>query len=146
MAAKAIAILAVALGCVGCGMSDEDVRQKTGDAAVSAKHAAESAGDKLKMAYDEAAAKGKEAMKDAGAKLSDVALRGKVEAGFALVAGLDARDVEVEVRAGKVYLSGTVPTQLDKMKAEGVAYGVTGDTAKFESTITVRDGAPAGSP
>lgn len=130
-------------------MSDQEVRDKTGDAAVAAKHAAETAGDavkkaaetaseKLKAGYDQAAEQGRAVMKDAGAKLSDAALQAKVLAGFKLVAGLDASNVEVEVREGKVYLSGTVPTQLDKWKAEGVAFGVTGDNSKFESTIEVK--------
>jgi osmotically-inducible protein OsmY len=121
----------------GCGMSDQEVRERTGDAAVAVKRAADGAGVKAKEAYDAAAIKGREAMQDAGAKLSDAALRAKVLAGFGLVAGLDAGNVEVEVRQGKVFLSGTVPTQLDKMKAEGVAYGVTGSTSSYESTIAV---------
>lgn len=141
-------------------MSDEEVRQKSGDAAVAAKRAAEQAGDKLKegaaivgekakegaaamsemgkRAYDDAAAKGRQAMDEAGGALSDAALKAKMAAGFKLVAGLDASGVTVDARQGKVYLSGTVPTLMDKMKAEGVAYGVTGDTTKFESKIEVK--------
>ena len=138
MRPKAIIASLVALACVGCGMSDKEVREKTGDAAVTVKHAAESASDTLKKAYDDAAAKSKEAMKDAGAKLSDETLKAKVNAGFGLISGLDAKGIAVDVRDGKVYLSGTVPSQLDKMKAEGVAYGVVGDSSKFESTIEVR--------
>lgn len=127
------------LTAFGCGMSDDELRKRTGDAAVSVKQAAENASEKMKGAYDDAAAKGKEAMKDAQGTLSDTALKAKVHAGFGLVAGLKAENVEVEVREGKVYLSGRVPTALDKMKAEGVAYGVTGDRAKFESTIEVKE-------
>src|ERR1051325_10540157 len=89
--------------CIGCGMSDQDIRQRTGDAAVAVKHAAETAGDKLKGAYSDAAEKGKEAMKNAGDKLGDEALKAKVNAGFGLVAGLDAKNINVDVRQGKVY-------------------------------------------
>lgn len=131
-----LGLLAVA---VGCNMSDDELRKRTGDAAVSVKHAAEGASEKMKGAYDDAAAKGREAMKDAQGKLSDTALKAKVVAGFNLVAGLKAEKIDVEVREGKVYLTGTVPTAIDKMKAEGVAYGVTGDTAKFESKIEVKE-------
>lgn len=120
-------------------MSDDELRQRTGDAVVSVKRAAEDASAKMKGAYDDAAAKGKEAMKDAQGKLSDTTLQAKVLAGFKLVAGLNAENIEVEVAEGKVYLSGTVPTALDKMKAEGVAYGVTGETSKFESKIEVKE-------
>ena len=130
--------LLLTVAAAGCGMSDQDIRQKTGDAAVAVKHAAESASDKLKGAYDDAAAKGKIAIKDAGERLGDEALKAKIIAGFGLVAGLDAKNVNIDVKQGKVYLSGTVPTQLDKSKAEGVAYGVTGDTSKYESTIEVK--------
>ena len=130
--------LALTTAALGCGMSDQELKDRTGNAAVSVKHAAEGASGKMKEAYDSAAAKGKEAMDTAGAKLSDAALKGKVLAGFKLVAGLEAKDIEVEAREGKVYLSGSVPTQLDKMKAEGVAFGVTGDKSKYESTISVK--------
>ncbi len=135
---KPIAIVCFALFCMGCGMSDDQLRQKTGDAAVSVKRAAQTASDSLKGAYDDAAQKGREAMKGAGEKLSDAALRAKVLAGFSLLADLNAKDVKVEARGGKVYLSGTVPTQIDKMKVEGVAYGVTGDPSKYESTVQVQ--------
>ena len=138
MTMKTLTAIAIATACLGCGMSDQELKDRTGDAAVSVKHAAEGASGKMKEAYDSAAAKGKEAMDEAGAKLSDAALRGKVLAGFKLVAGLEAKDIEVEARDGKVYLSGSVPTQLDKMKAEGVAFGVTGDKTKYESSIEVK--------
>lgn len=137
---KVVGFAVVILLAAGCGMSDQEVRDRTGDAAVAVKRAAEGAGAKAKEAYDSAAVKGREAMKDAGAKLSDATLKAKVIAGFGLVAGLDASKVDVDVRGGKVFLSGAVPTQLDKMKAEGVAYGVTGSTSLYESTITVQSG------
>lgn len=130
--------IAVTTAALGCGMSDQDLHDRTGRAAVSVKQAAEGASNQMKAAYDSAAMKGKEAMDTAGAKLSDAALRGKVLAGFKLVAGLEAKDIEVEAKEGKIYLSGSVPTQLDKMKAEGVAFGVTGARSKYESTIVVK--------
>jgi len=132
-------LLIASLFAAGCSMSDDELRKRTGDAAVSVKHAAEGASAKMKGAYDDAAAKGREAMADAKGQLSDAALKAKVLAGFKLVAGLKAEGVEVEAKEGKLYLSGTVPTPMDKMKAEGVAYGVTGDAAKFESSITVKE-------
>lgn len=121
----------------GCGMPDQEVRDKAGDAAIAVKRAAENAGDAAKKAYDDAAAKGQVAMKDAGAKLSDAALKGKVLAGFELVNGLNAKEIEVSVSGGVVSLSGTVGSDMDKLKAEGVAYGVTGDRSKVVSKIVV---------
>jgi osmotically-inducible protein OsmY len=138
MSAKTIIFLAAGLALFGCGMSDQELHDRTGDAAVAAKRAAEGAGDTMKSAYDSAAAKGKEALGQAGEKLSDVALRAKVLAGFKLVAGLEADQIEVEVRDQVVYLKGAVPTELDKMKAEGVAFGVTGDRSKFVSELQVK--------
>ena len=128
----------VALALIGCGMSDAELRKRTGDAAVSAKHLAENAGEKLRGAYDDAAAKGKDMLKGAEGTLSDATLKAKIIGGFKLVAGLNADNIQVDVANGKVKLSGTVTTQLDKMKAEGVAYGITGDQSKYESTITVK--------
>lgn len=138
MNANSFLVLSVLVALAGCGMSDRELHDRTGDAAVAVKKAAEGAGDKMKSAYDEAAAKGKVALGTAGEKLSDVALKAKVHAGFKLVAGLEADQIEVEVRDQVVYLKGTVPTELDKMKAEGVAFGVTGDRAKFVSELQVK--------
>lgn len=124
---------------VGCGLSETELREKTGDAAVSIKRGAESAGDRMQTAYDDAAAKGRDMMKNAEKDLSEAALRAKIQAGFKLVAGLNSENIKIDIEQGKVKLSGTVPTQLDKMKAEGVAYGVTGSPAGFTSAITVKE-------
>ena len=130
--------IAVTTAALGCGMSDQDLHDRTGRAAVSVKQAAEGASNQMKAAYDSAAMKGKQAMDTAGAQLSDAALRAKVLAGFKLVADLESEGIEVRARDGRIFLSGIVPTQLDKMKAEGVAFGVTGDRSKYESTIAVK--------
>lgn len=139
MIRNALFCLTFGLLVTGCGISEAELRQKTGDAAVSVKRAADGAGESLKGAYDDAAKQGRLAMKNAEAQLSDAALRAKVLAGFKLVTGLDSSAINVEVREQKLFLSGTVPSQLDKMKAEGVAYGVTGSQSKFESKITVKE-------
>lgn len=119
-------------------MSDAEVHQKSGDAAVALKRAAEGVGTAAKSAFDDAAKKSREAMKEAEKDLSDAALEAKVHAGFKLIAGLDASDVTVEAKDGKVILKGTVPTQMDKMKVEGVAFGVTGDSKRYISEVTVK--------
>jgi osmotically-inducible protein OsmY len=92
----------------------------------------------LKKGYDTAAEKGKEVAMKAGEKWDEAIIKGKMTAAFKLIAGLDASGVVVEVKGEKVYLSGTVPTELDKMKVEGAAFGVTGSLEKFESTVTVK--------
>lgn len=122
----------------GCKMSDNEVKEAAGNAAVNVKRATENAGEKLKQAYNDASIKGKEAMKDAGATLSDAALKVKVLAAFKLVKGLNTDKVKVDVAGGVVTLSGTVPTPMDKAKAEGAAYGVTGDAAKVKSTLQIQ--------
>ncbi len=119
-------------------MSDAEVHKKSGDAAVAIKRVADGVGSAAKSAYDDAAKKSREAMKEAEKDLSDAALKAKVQAGFKLIAGLDASNVSVEAKEGKVFLKGTVPTQLDKMKVEGVAYGVTGDSKNYVSEVTVK--------
>lgn len=121
-------------------MSDQEVHDRTGDAAVKIKRTAEDAGSAAKDAYDNAAAKGKAVVKDAKEELGDAALKAKIIAGFKLVDQLHAEDVQVEVKDGKAFLSGSVPTVKDKMKVEGVALAVMGSSAKFESKVFVTSG------
>lgn len=122
----------------GCGMSDSDIRQKAGDAAVSTKHFLDGASDQAKEAFNAAAEKAKDAAQSAGKQLDDSMLRAKVLAGFKLVAGLDASNISVEAKSGVVTLTGTVPTELDKMKATGVAFGVTGSLDKVNAKLEVK--------
>ena len=129
-----------AIACVlaaGCGKSDSEVKEAAGNAAVNVKHAAENTGAKIKEAYDQAAIKGKELAGEASKTWSDGVLKTKVITGFKVVKDLDSSHISVDAKDGVVYLSGTVPTELDKAKAEGVAYGVTGDQTKVQSTLTV---------
>ena len=92
----------------------------------------------MKEAYDAASVKGKEMAAKAGETLSDESLKLKILAGFKLITGLDASNVSLDVDKGTVSLTGTVPTDLDKMKVEGVAFGVTGDSSKVRSTVSVK--------
>ncbi len=131
----------VCLAIFGCNMTDDEVRQKAGDIAVGTKKAVESASESLKNAYDEGVEMGKQvalsAQEKVGTAVDDAVLLGKIKAGFNLVKGLDARNITIKVDKGTVILAGTVPTELDKMKAEGVAYGVTGDLSKVKSELEV---------
>ncbi len=119
-------------------MSDKELREKAGDVAVSGKKMAENATESMKGAFDSAVSKGKELAASASETLSDAALKGKIIAGFNLVNGTNHENVIVEVKDGIVYLTGTVPTQLDKMKVEGVSLGVTGSADKVKSTVSVK--------
>lgn len=122
----------------GCGMSDKELKDKVGDVAVSGKHMAENAAQSMKGAYDAAAEKGKELAAKAGETLSDVTLKGKILAGFKMVKDTNADDVTVEVKDGIVTLTGTVPTELDKVKVEGICFGVTGSADKVKSSVAVK--------
>lgn len=132
--------LASLIVVVGCGLSEAEVREGAGDAAVSAKRFLEGASQSAKDAFNRAAEKGKELKTTAEEKLDDALLRGKVIAGFNLVKGLDASGITVDARDGTVTLTGTVPTELDRMKATGVAYGVTGSMDRVVSKLEVRKG------
>jgi osmotically-inducible protein OsmY len=131
--------LFVALCVLGCGLSEEQVREKAGDVAVSAKKAADVAQDSLSQAYDSAVAKGQTLAKQAGEIWDDNVLRAKVLTGFKLVKDLRTDDVTVEVKNGLVYLSGSVPTAKDKMIVEGIVYGITGDLSKLKSSVVVAE-------
>ena len=126
------------LSAAGCGLSDNEVKEATGNAAVKVKRGAENTADQLRNTYNAAHAEGRKLAKSAGEKFSDGVLKAKVLAGFKLIKGLDAKNVTVTTRDGVVFLAGSVPTQLDRMKAEGLAYGVTGDGRKVQSTLTVK--------
>ncbi|KAA0225449.1 MAG: hypothetical protein AKCLJLPJ_01766 [Fimbriimonadales bacterium] len=121
-----------------CSVSEDELREKAGDAAVSAKRALDTAGDSAKKAFDSAAEQTKQLAAKAGEKLSDTVLREKILAGFRLVAGLEHERIEVIVEKGHVTLKGTVPTQIDKMKALGVAFGVVGTMEHITDEIEVK--------
>ncbi len=121
----------------GCGMSDSEVRQRAGDVAVGSKHLLEGASEKGKEAFQAASDKAKDLVKGASEKMDDAMLKAKVLAGFKLMDGLDTSKVTVEAQNGKVILNGTVPTETDRLKVIGVAYGITGNWDRVESHVTV---------
>jgi hyperosmotically inducible protein len=123
---------------IGCSMSDQEVKEAAGNAAVGAKRAAEAAAENTKAAYEAASAKGREVASSASKTMNDALLKAKVLAAFKLIEGLHAEDVVVETSGGVVTLKGTVPTPLDKAKVEGVAYGVTGDLARVRSSVAIK--------
>lgn len=122
-----------------CNVSEEELREKAGDAAVSAKRALDTAGDSAKKAFDSAAEQTKQLAAKTGETLSDTVLREKILAGFRLVAGLQHEGIEVIVEKGHVTLRGSVPTPIDKMKALGVAFGVVGTMEHISDEIEVKD-------
>lgn len=122
---------------VGCNLSEEQVREKAGDVAVSAKRVADTAQDSLSQAYDSAVEKGRTLTKQAGEVWDDGVLRAKIFTGFKLVKDLNTENVQVEVKNGVVYLKGSVPTSKDKMIVEGIVYGITGDLSKLKSSVVV---------
>ena len=119
-------------------MSDNEVKESVGNAAVKVKKGAEYSQEQMRNTYNSAFEQGRKLSKEAGEKLSDGVLKAKVLAGFKLVNGLDSSNVLVVTKNGMIFLSGFVPTQLDRMKAEGVAYGVAGDAKKVQSTLTIK--------
>ncbi len=119
----------------GCAASEDEVRQKAGDAAVAGKRAVDTASQAAKNAYDDAAAKSKELAAKAGEAVDDATMKGKVVAGFKLVKDLDSENVEVEVKDGVVTATGTVKTEKERMMVEGVLHGVTGGKYKNEVKV-----------
>jgi hyperosmotically inducible protein len=122
---------------VGCKMSEDEVREKAGDAAVAGKRALDTAGEASKQAYDQAVEKTKELAAKAGEVIDDTTLRGKVLAGFRLIKDLDTSNVQVEVKDGFVTATGTVKTERERMMVEGVLYGIAG-TGKYENEVQVK--------
>ncbi|MCW5947851.1 MAG: BON domain-containing protein [Fimbriimonadales bacterium] len=121
---------------VGCGMSEDEVRQKAGDTAVAGKRAVDTAAAAMKNAYDHAAEVGKEYAVKAGEAIDDATLKGKVVAAMKLIDGLDSSAVSIEVKDGMAIASGTVKTEKERMMVEGVLYGVTG--GKYKNEVVVR--------
>lgn len=136
---KNVCITCIALVLLaGCGMSDNEVKESVGTAAVKVKKGVDYTQEQMRNTYNSAYSQGRALAKTAGEKLSDAVLKAKVLTGFKLLKDLDASNVTVASKNGVVFLSGTVPTQLDRMKVEGIAYGVTGDSKKVQSTLNVK--------
>lgn len=129
--------LVALIGLVGCSPRDED-KQRMADAAVAkAEEQAKAMSQKLRGAYDDAYAKGREIAAEIGEKASDQVLKAKVLAAFELIKPLDSSKVEVRVEKGVIYLDGTLKTEQERMMAEGLAYGIVGDGKRVQSTLTV---------
>ena len=121
----------------GCGMSEEEQQRAANDAAAKAQERAVVISERLRSAYDDAYAQGRKVAREIGDKASDQVLRAKVIAAFKLIKPLDSTNLRVRVEKGVIYLDGSVKTEQERMMAEGLAYGVTGDGKKVKSTITV---------
>lgn len=122
---------------VGCQMSEDEVRQKAGDAAVAGKRALDTAGEATKKAYDQAVETTKHLAAKAGEVIDDATLKAKVLAGFRLVKDLETSDVQIEAKDGIVTATGTVKTERERMMVEGVLYGVAG-AGKYRNEVKVR--------
>lgn len=118
-------------------MSEDEVREKAGDAAVAGKRALDAAGEASKQAYDQAVEKTKELAAKAGEVIDDATLKGKVLAGFRLIKDLDTSNVQVEAKDGFVTATGTVKTERERMMVEGVLYGIAG-TGKYKNKVQVK--------
>jgi osmotically-inducible protein OsmY len=131
-------VVAAALCCIfGCGSNEVDRQQAANRAAEVATEQAQKMSEKLRGAYDQAYEKGRQIAAEVGEKASDEVLKAKVIAAFKLIKPLDSSKIKVRVEEGVIYLDGTVKTEQERMMAEGLAYGVTGDGKKVQSTLTV---------
>jgi len=121
----------------GCGPTEEE-QQRIADRAVKQAQAqAEKLRDKLRGAYDSAYKEGRKIALEVGAKANDEILEAKTRAAFKLLKALDSSKIEVRVTKGVIFLGGTTRTEQERMMAEGLAYGITGDGKRVRSTITV---------
>ena len=131
-------LVAPALCCiVGCGSNEVDRQQAANRAAEVATEQSQKMSEKLRGAYDQAYEKGRQIAAEVGEKASDEVLKAKVIAAFKLIKPLDSSKIKVRVEDGVIHLDGTVKTEQERMMAEGLAYGVTGDGKKVQSTLTV---------
>jgi osmotically-inducible protein OsmY len=134
---KNLVIVLFVISLSGCAKDEVD-SQRVADAAVAkAEQAAAEMSKKLRGAYEDAYAQGRKIAGEIGEKASDQVLKAKVLAAFKLIEPLDSSDIEVRVEEGVIHLSGTVNTEQERMIAEGLAYGVTGDGKRVQSTLTV---------
>lgn len=122
---------------LGCGMSEAERERAANRAAVEAEEQAESLREQFRSVYDKAYDEGRRLAGELGEKATDEATRAKLLAAYALMEDLDTSRMKVSVEGGVVHLDGTVPTEPQRMKAEGLAYGVTGDGKRVRSTLTV---------
>ena len=130
-------LLVALVFAVGCGPSEEQKQRIADEAVAKAQEKAKQLSERMRGTYDEAYAKGREIAVDVGEKASDAVLKGKVLAAFKLMKPLDSSKVKVRVEKGVIYLDGNVKTEQERMMAEGLAYGVTGDGRRVRSTLTV---------
>lgn len=132
---RALLLALVIIG--GCSPGAEQKQQIADEAVAKAEEQAKVLSDKLRGSYDEAYEQGRKIASDIGAKASDEVMKAKVLAAFKLMKPLDRSSVKVRVEDGVIYLDGNVKTEQERMMAEGLAYGVTGDGKKVRSTLTV---------
>ncbi len=126
-----------ALFASSCGPSEEQKQRIADTAAAKAEEQAKVLSGKLRSSYDDAYERGRKIAGEIGAKASDEVLKAKVLAAFKLMKPLDSNVVKVRAQDGVIYLDGSVRTEQERMMAEGLAYGVTGDGKKVRSTLTV---------
>ena len=137
MRTGAASLIALFILVAGCGSGEVERQQAANRAAEVATEQAQKMGDRLRGAYDEAYAQGRKIAAEIGDKASDQVLKAKVLAAFKLIEPLDSSKIKVRVEKGIIYLDGSVKTEQERMMAEGLAYGVTGDGKRVRSTLTV---------
>jgi osmotically-inducible protein OsmY len=125
------------VGLICCAPSEEDKQRIANAAVAKAEGQAKVMSEKLRVAYDEAYAKGREIAGEIGEKATDQVINAKVLAAFNLMKQLDSSDVDVRVEKGVIYLDGTLKAEQERMMAEGLAYGIVGDGKRVRSTLTV---------
>ena len=123
--------------CAGCGSDEVDRQEAANRASEVAQEQAQKMSSRLRGAYDDAYAQGRKIAAEIGDKASDQVLKGKMLAAFKLIKPLDSSNIKVRVEKGVIYLDGSVKTEQERMMAEGLAYGVTGDGKRVQSTLTV---------
>jgi osmotically-inducible protein OsmY len=131
------ALLVLCAICAGCATDDVGRQEAANRAADVAEQQAQKMSERLRSAYDGAYAQGRKIAAEIGDKASDQVLKAKMLAAFKLIKPLDSSHVKVHVENGVIHLDGTVKTEQERMMAEGLAYGVTGDGKKVQSTLTV---------
>lgn len=131
------AFLLMGVICAGCGSDEVDRQEAANRASEVAQEQAQKMSERLRGAYDDAYVQGRKIAAEVGDKASDQVLKAKMLAAFKLIKPLDSSNINVRVEKGVIHLDGSVKTEQERMMAEGLAYGVTGDGKRVKSTLTV---------
>jgi hyperosmotically inducible periplasmic protein len=125
-----------------CNRTDETLGQKVDGAVNQTKEAAEKAANQVTTTVEKTIEKTSEIVKEDSAKatsvLDDAAITTSINAGLAKDPDLSAFKIDVDTKAGKVYLYGTAPTTQARDRAISIAQSVKG-VISVDNQLTIKE-------